>query len=169
MPGRPPFPRERSADAVRRHESILEDLQEQCRVLEFAVGEEGFLAGRARFLLVHQRGVEQEFHRVSASAAAFEGLVAGVQRQGTRVEREVEELKERVGKQVRRISVLEDRVRLLESEQSSAFQRRIERIEAVARSQEKRLRSCEALAGLEEVSLEEGERLDRLVKRQKKK
>ena len=41
MPGRPPFPRERSADAVRRHESILEDLQEQCRVLEFEVGEEG--------------------------------------------------------------------------------------------------------------------------------
>jgi hypothetical protein len=106
---------------------------------------------------------------VSASAAAFEGLVAGVQRQSTRVEREVEELKERVGKQVRRISVLEDRVQHLESEQSSAFQRRIERIEEVARSQEKRLRSCEALAGIEKVSLEEGERLDRLVKRQRKK
>ena len=169
MPGRPPFSRERSADAVRRHESILEDLQEQCRVLEFRTGEEGYLAGRARFLQVHLRGVEGEFHRVSASAAAFEGLVAGVQRQSTRIEREVEELKERVGKQVRRISVLEDRVLLLESEQSSAFQRRIERIEAVALSQEKRLRQCEALAGLEEVSLEEGERLDQLVKRQRKK
>jgi hypothetical protein len=137
-------------------------------VLEFEVGEEGRFSNRARFLLVHQRGVEQEFHRVSASAAAFEGLVAGVQRQGTRVEREVEELKERVGKQVRRISVLEDRVQLLESEQSSAFQRRIERIEAVALSQEKRLRSCEALAGIEKVSLEEGERLDQLVKKQRK-
>ena len=140
--------RERSADAVRRHEGLLSGLAEECRELQFEVGEEGLFQSRARTLLVHQRGVEAEFERVAASSAAFEGLVAGVQRASTRVEREVEQLKERVGKQERRILALEGRVQLLESEHSGAFERRIERIEAVALSQEKRLRSCQALIGL---------------------
>jgi hypothetical protein len=130
-PGAPPGKRERNSDAVRRHEEILEDLYGQIKSLEFAVGEEGLIAVRGRILIVEQEAIRQESGRAAASSAAFEGLVAGVQRAGSRVSREHEQLKERVGKHARRIESLESLVQELESEHSSAFQRRIERIEAV--------------------------------------
>jgi hypothetical protein len=129
-PGAPPR-RERSSDAVRRLECILEDLQEQVKQLEFETGEEGLIAVRGRILIVEQDAIRQESGRAAASSAAFEGLVAGVQRAGSRVLREQEQLKARIGKQARRIQALESRVQVLESEHSSAFGRKIERIQSV--------------------------------------
>ena len=153
LPGRPPFPRERSADALRRHEDLISGLLAECRAIRVELGEEGGLwSYRAQGFVVQQRLLEAEFGRVAASSAAFEGLVRGVQQAGARIERAVLELKELGAEQERRAQVLEGRVSALE-EHSSAWERRaerrIERIEAAASDQERRVSNCSALLGLE--------------------
>ena len=153
VPGRPPFPRERSADALRRHEDLISGLLAECRAIRVELGEEGGLwSYRAQGFLVQQRLLEAEFGRVAASSAAFEGLVQSVQQAGARIERAVLELKELGAEQERRALVLEGRVSALE-EHSSAWERRaerrIERIEAAASDQERRVSNCSALLGLE--------------------
>ena len=65
-PGAPPQ-RERSSDAVRRHECILEDLQEQIKQLEFATGEEGLIAVRGRILVVEQDVIRHAGRRGQAA------------------------------------------------------------------------------------------------------
>jgi hypothetical protein len=125
----------------------------ECRAIRVELGEEGGLwSYRAQGFLVQQRLLEAEFGRVAASSAAFEGLVRGVQQTGARVERAVLELKELGAEQERRALVLEGRVLALE-EHSSAWERRaerrIERIEAAASDQERRVSNCSALLGLE--------------------
>ena len=90
MPGGPPFPRERSADAVRRHESLLSGLAEECRKLRSEVGAGVIEQYRAQFLLVQQRALEAEFGRVAASSAAFESSVAAVQQAIAQGEGEVQ-------------------------------------------------------------------------------
>ena len=87
------------------------------------------------------RALEAEFGRVAASSAAFADLVASVQREGARVEREVQLLKERVGQQERRV-----------------LERRVERIEAAALSQERRLSNCAALIELEPADYQDAKK-----------